>query len=207
MPVTYIWEGSPESHRFRVPSPDGVSIDVVVENPDSQLANRFLELWKGGGLLELVQTAVAERSHFRSETSTLCHNMAFEFAYAICMTMGGLDPALKAWRWSVAETIRGTHSWVEHQGEAIDFQMAQVEGEPELTHCAFVRPTTELRSKYQAKRVENLTFLAFGRWISHDRPTDLFSLHPEVSKQATSTKIRVRLSGRMNRPGGPRFIG
>ncbi len=166
---------------------------------ESQLASRVDELWKCGGLTELEDLLDAELKAFIESGATLCHQVAFEFAYGLKIVMGKRHASLGDWRWCVGGTVRGTHSWIEHRGEAFDVGISiDSAGRPE--QMVFVRPVAQLRHEYKAFATQSRSFLDFIDWLDVSKRIKLFPKYPVISNLISETKKDIWATGRMGLP-------
>ena len=171
---------------------------MVLGPPDSQLANRVDQLWQGGALYELEPLMAKEMENFAAEGTTLCHQIAFEFAYGVIMTTGERHPSLSRWHWCIAKTVREVHSWVEHQGEAFDVSIIS-DGAENIQQMGYVRLSSVLRVDYEAVGVQSCSFLEFCDWLRAPKRTRLFDRYIVVSDLMSGAKQLIRSEAQRRR--------
>jgi hypothetical protein len=109
-----------------------------------------------------------------------CHHLAFEFAYSL--TLAKQPPA--GWTWCVAfsPVVQSTHSWIEHEDEALDVEVTNKFSDHLMT-VVLVQPRRRLWTQHHVTNVQPCSFQAFARWLHSPKSYPLFSRYPHIAAQ------------------------
>jgi hypothetical protein len=174
-----------------------------VAHRKSELVHRVIALSEKGALHEFVHL-------YQKEATSNCHGLAYEFAYAVTMSLaqhGPIDNAVRGWKWCMADAppIDSKHSWIECGSEAIDVVQSDVfssaPGEPPRRSVVLVQPARKLWKQYQVTGVQSRTFVDFAKWLSSPDTYPLFSQHPEIDLEEHKQVYRRGVAAQF---GGPR---